>query len=711
MVWEMDQQDTSQGSDDVPSASDRLSPLNLLYLRFALALIASIFLIFISLTLHFEAEQAPGFLRYLSLVLATGVMLLLAGPFLDNLTREIRDRKLSLASLIFTGSGAAFVLSAWNTISGSALVAALGMDQIIPNGSGNTYFETSAMILTFYVGSLLVDTRIKKGLSDYSKIWEPESIPEILKVLEGSDGKLSAMRVPVHNLEKYDRCRTETGQPVLVDAIVEDGEGLVDESHLSGEPEPVHKKPGHKIAAGSVSLDGGLLLRVETTFQESTLADYLKKARAMRSRPGYYERAASRGASMLLYFVVLAAFGGLLYYIVTDTTAKALEVFLAVLLIGCPCAFAISTPSALWVAHQRLHRTGIVAMGGSRALEQLSKMKLVMFDKTGTLTEGVALGEISKVEDDPAWTTNRLLSLAGGMEMGQTHPFARAIRRYLAQNDLEPVPVEQIEIIPGKGVRAVWCEPGNSADNPELCEHELLLVNNSHPRGKGPLSDGEFGFFMDGNLMIRLNVYQPPRAHLEKAIQRLKEENGLDVVVITGDPAPPNTALPPGIIDKVRYHKGCSPEDKAKLVDQYRSKSGEVLFVGDGTNDLMAINKADLGLGVYTGTLSIRNNADFVLFHPNLESVSEMLTFGKKIRRTILGNFFWAVFYNLIGVGVALMGLLHPFFAILAMMLSSLFVTAHALTLRNSQPSLGQLEQDVNRHSDAQLLKPGVTGT
>ncbi len=698
MVWEMEQYAPDHSKSEQSNA-ERLSPLNLLYLRFALALIASIFLIFISITLHFEADQAPGFLRFVSLALATGVMALLAGPFLDNLKREIRDRRLSLASLIFTGSGAAFVLSTWNTLAGSGLFAAFGVEPGTVEGSGNTYFETSAMILTFYVGSLLIDTRIKKGLSGYSRLWEPGSLPEVLKVIDGDMSQLRTMRTAIDELRAGDRCLTEAGQPVLYDAVVDSGSGLIDESHLTGEPEAVRKVKGDKVSAGSMTIDGGMVLRVKLPYQESTLSNYMDRARAMRSRPGYYERVAARGASLLLMVVMLAAFGGLGWYLATSTTAKALEVFLAVLLIGCPCAFAISTPAALWVAHQRLHRTGIVAMGGSSALEQLPGMKMVMFDKTGTLTEGVALKKTDRVTEDPDWSSDRLIRLAGGVEMDQTHPFARALRRYLAQHDLEPIPVEQAKVIPGQGVEAEWND------------RRILLVNNGHPDSSGLLSDDEFGLFLDGRLMIRFSVYQPPREHLERVIRRLRTENRVEVAVVTGDPVSPDMALPENILQEVYYHAGCTPEEKATLVDRYRSKFGKILFTGDGTNDLMAINRADLGVGVYTGTLSIRNNADFVLFHPNLESISEMLQFSKRIRRTIRGNFFWAVIYNVLGVGVALMGMLHPFFAILAMMLSSLFVTLHALTLRRSQPSLGRLEQDVNRHAGRDLLQAGVAGT
>lgn len=781
MVWEMDQHRPADGGQP-----ERMSPLQMLYLRFALSLIASIFLIFISITLHFEESAAPVFLRLLSLVLATVVILLLAGPFLENLKREFRERRFSLATLIFTGSGAAYLLSVWNTM------------------SGETYFETSAMILTFYVGSLLVDTRIKRGLADYSRFWKSDSLPEVRKVVEdhkrgdtglasessggtvaetasgstgsgaksvtessggtaaqsasGSTGSVaksvkessdeaaaettsgsvfgsvvpSVVRTPVEALKKGDRCLTEAGQAVLFDARVAEGTVLMDESHLTGEPDPVRRKAGDTISAGSVSLDGGVLLEVLEPWHRSSLREYLERARAMRSRPGYYERLATRAASLLLAGVILASISGLIWYLVHDSLSTALKVYLAVLLIGCPCAFAISTPAALWVAHQRLHRTGIVAMGGSSALERLSGIRVVLFDKTGTLTEGVAIRKISRRTPYPDWTSHRLMRLAGGLEMDQTHPFARAVRRYLDHHDLKPLRVGHVEYLTGIGMRGSWIDQEADAkdgkdeksvkderdvkdekkgrdERDERDERVVLLVNNQHPAASGRFGDSDFGLFLDGELLAVLSIYQPPRENLSRAIHSLKKNLGLPIAVVSGDPASPESVLPSEMLTGIDYHGGCSPEEKAGLVDHYRRKYGRVLFVGDGTNDLMAINRADLGVGVYTGSLSIRNNADFVLFHPDMKAVGEMLLFSRKIRQTIRINFFWAVVYNILGVGLALAGLLHPFFAILAMMLSSALVTIHALSLQYRQPELGDLEKEVNRLEAAELMPSGST--
>ncbi|MDI6401375.1 HAD-IC family P-type ATPase, partial [Balneolaceae bacterium ANBcel3] len=554
LVWEVESH-SDTGSEE---SEGTLSPIKKLYLRFALAVIASMFLVFISLTLHFEADQAPDFLYAVSLALATGVMFLLSGPFLDNLKREIADRQLSLATLIFVGSGAAYILSAWSTL---ARIPGLSESAYFLSGQP-TYFETSAMILTFYVGSLLLDARMKQGMAAYARLWQVERAPEVLKaedrealslLLSGKKApdeatirkKCGIRRLEADKLVKGDLIFMNQGEPAFIDGEVVYGNGLVDESHLTGEPAAVRKNRGHTITAGSISIDGGLIVKVLQTYQNSSMNTYIKKARALRSRPGYYERFAARAARFLLIFVVCAAFGGLIYHTVNGHFSTALPIFLSVLLIGCPCAFSISTPAALWVANQRLHRAGIVAMGGSRALEKLSAIRSVLFDKTGTLTEGVAIQSIS-MENESTDQLEKLMRMAGGLEMDQEHPFARAVRRYLDQHGLEPVWPDDTGLLPGKGMYGLF-------KSEEGLPQNVCLANHTHELSQGKLNDQEIGLFVDDVLMLRFRLFQPPKQHLEAVIEALQKENGVHVAVVTGDPARSSEALPLSVLSAEFY--------------------------------------------------------------------------------------------------------------------------------------------------------------
>ncbi|MFW6347937.1 MAG: heavy metal translocating P-type ATPase metal-binding domain-containing protein, partial [Cyclonatronaceae bacterium] len=368
MVYELHQQQA--GAEDGPE-SRRPSPYKILLLRWLLAVMLSVFQVFISITIYFEGDAAPKALEWVNFVLGTSVLALLASAFLPNLWRELRQLHLSLAGLIFTGTSAAYGLSAWSVLS----------------GSGAAYFETSSMILTFYIGSLLLDAHFKQKLARYGKAFEDDAVPEVLMRQENGQ----VVRTPASEIPAGSRVRTAEEEYIWFDGIITEGQGLVDEAQLTGEPEPVPKRPGDRVKAGSFSLDGGLELKTESEFAQSSLQVYLRNARQSRYQPGFYERMAYKGASMLLFLVMLTALSVLSYYATNADWDTALRNFLSVLLIGCPCAFSISTPAAVWIANQRLQDSGLLVLGGGQAIEKLTGIDRIIFDKTGTLTEGISL--------------------------------------------------------------------------------------------------------------------------------------------------------------------------------------------------------------------------------------------------------------------------------------------------------------------------------
>ncbi|GEM_PF-2782215 len=635
--------------------SESTSPYKLLVLRWLLAAVLSMFQVFISITVFFEGEMAPGFLLWVNFTLSSIVMLLLGPVFIPNLIRELRSFRISLASLIFTGTSAAFSLSVWS----------------IFTGTGETYFETASMILTFYIGSLLLDAHFKQKLAQYGKTFEDTSIPETLVRTE--DGRLEQQ--PADTVAEGSLAAAVPGEYLWFDGSVKSGRGLVDESHLSGEPDPVLKSPGDLIRAGSKSIDGGIEYVITTPFSRSSLQNYLEKARNSRYQPGFYERMAYRGATILLFFVLLTASSVLLYYANTTGWDIALRNALSVLLIGCPCAFSISTPAAIWIANQRLQDSGMLVVGGGQTIETLTAIDRVVFDKTGTLTSGIA---ITNFKTHGRLSLHESMQLAGGLEAQQVHPVATAVRSWLAASELSPLPVKNSSVIPGEGLRGI---AGGK---------EVLLVNFKHPAAKGQLSEQQFGLFTENELQLSFSLYQPPKEHLNKALRDL-DELGIMHSIISGDPAPP-----PEWLTSEEYYGGVSPEEKYEKVKAYQKKGQRVLFIGDGTNDMMASGAADTGMVLGDGPAKAKELADIILLHPNLLVIPQVLRFAKRVKRVIQTNFFWALIYNVVGMSIAAMGLLHPFFAILAMILSSLFVTLNSLRMRTATPELTALAGDVN---------------
>lgn len=663
MVHELGAEGADTGQSTAPTA------YKLLVLRWVFAFVLSMFQVFISITIFFEGERAPVFLGWVNFVLGTGVLLLLGSSFLPNLWRELRALQLSLASLIFTGTTAAYGLSVWSVFT----------------GLGEPYFETASMILTFYIGSLLLDAHFKRKLAAYGKSFADETPPEVL--VQGSNG--TAVRQPASEVSPGDTIFAEPGAQVWLDGIVTGGEGLVDEAHLTGEAEPVRKKAGDRIRAGSLSIDGGLILQVTAAFSESSLQQYLRKVRENRYQPGRYERMAYRGASLLLGFVVLTAAAVLVYYVNTADWQVALRNTLAVLLIGCPCAFSISTPAAVWIANQRLQDSGLLVLGGGQTIERLSDIDRVVFDKTGTLTEGLGLTRPESPNPD-RFPIDESLSLAGGLEAQQQHPMAKAIRNYLQQSGLDPAPVQQTELLPGLGLQGMW--QGK----------RLLLVNHTHPVSAPHLQAGELGLFQEDELRLRFRFWQPPKAQLAQTWNTLTND-GIPAIILTGDPG-----LPPDWAAGTNYRAGQSPEDKFEVVNAFREQGERVMFVGDGTNDMLASGAADVGVVMAGGTPAAKEAADIIMLHPNLMVLPVALRFARKVKRKIRLNFFWALIYNIIGMSIAAAGLLHPFFAILAMILSSLFVTLNSLRIRTAEPELSQLAGAVGdavvQHNNSEQL-------
>ncbi|MCC5935249.1 MAG: heavy metal translocating P-type ATPase [Balneolales bacterium] len=632
----------------------------LLVLRWVFAFVLSMFQVFISITIFFEGEQAPVFLGWVNFVLGTGVLLLLGSSFLPNLWRELRALRLSLASLIFTGTSAAYGLSVWSVFT----------------GVGEPYFETASMILTFYIGSLLLDAYFKRKLAAYGKTFADDTPPEVLLLQENG----TALRTSAAQVHEGARVQTEPDTQIWLDGIVTEGAGLVDEAHLTGEAEPVRKQPGDAVRAGSLSIDGGLLLRVTSAFDESSLQQYLRRVRENRYQPGRYERMAYRGASILLAFVMLTALAVLAYYVQTADWQIALRNMLAVLLIGCPCAFSISTPAAVWIANQRLQDSGLLVLGGGQTIERLSEIDRVIFDKTGTLTEGLGLTEPQSPDPD-RFPVEESLRLAGGLEAQQQHPMAQAMRNRLEQSGLRPLPVQDTQLLPGLGLSGSW--QGKA----------LLLVNHTHPVSASKLAPGELGLFEDGLLRMSFRFWQPPKAQLAQAWKSLTND-GISAIILTGDPG-----LPPEWAAGTDYRSGQSPEDKFRAVNAFRNEGQRVLFAGDGTNDMLASGAADVGVVMGSGTPAAKEAADIILLQPDLTVIPVALRFARKVKRKIRLNFFWALIYNVVGMSIAAAGLLHPFFAILAMILSSLFVTLNSLRIRSAEPELTGLARSVGAAS------------
>ena len=625
--------------------------------RWVISFVFSMLLIFLSLTIHLE-QQEPAFFHLLSLALSTAIWGILGREVLRTLKLEFINRSWSLASLIFIGSLASYLLSVYN----------LGLT-LLANEAAETYFETSGMILSFYVGSILIDVYFKQKVRSYSETWEQKQ-QEILKETTSGNWFLT----PSDSIQPGDHLKIHNGQNFPVDGTMVSEVGYVQESHLTGEEEPVLKKEGDEIRAGSIALDTEIVIRAVNTFQSSSLQNYLETYKSLSARPSRFEQLAQKAARYLLVTMISLASLVFLYYAWTGPLQTALNHTLAVLLIGCPCAFSIATPAALWIAQNKLHNAGVLLRTGSFALEQLSNVKHLFFDKTGTLTREAEPTSLRWL--DREWSEREALawSLMAGLEGEQYHPLAKAIRNQSRKRNIEPAGIKGITLLQGLGVKGHW-------QTSDAKHHSVKVINHLHSEGKEVLGPGEFALTIDQKPVLKFGLHFPLKEQVKKILNELSSMIKGELHVISGDPVPREELEN----QKWHYHGGLSPEQKAQYIRDIVSFDHEkerTAFIGDGLNDLMAMAETDVNIVMFEGAEISKNEADIVMYNPHISMVEELYYFAKRVRRILLTNFFWAIIFNLVGLTLAAAGALNPLMSIAAMILSSVLVTLNSLRLR-----------------------------
>lgn len=618
-----------------------------LLIRWVIAAVLGMLLLFVSLTLHIDADT-PEFFVWFSFGLNTVILLLLGKEVFWVTTDEFRSRRFSLGTLIFIGVFSSYLLSVINIFRGT---------------ESATYFETSGMILVFYIGSLLIDLYLKNKIGAYSKKWEPEAPSVLVK----NDHDVWERR-SAENLLEGNQIKTEAEKVIPADGILKSAHGYFKEAHLTGEPTAILKNKGDRIKAGSIALDENLVIELTSSFSRSSLSNYLKQFEWEKKKLSTYENISNRAASILLGAVLILSTITLGYYLLIGETSSAINNFLSVLIIGCPCAFAVATPAAIWITHKSMHDQGILLRTGSRAIEELAQVTHIIFDKTGTIT-GAARVHSVEIIDRSTLNEQTLMKLLIGIEAIDEHPIAEAVRDYGRKKKIDPIGISGLKKISGLGIRGRWIDENNQG-------HEIALLNRAHPEAEY-LDKDSFGLFVDGVMKLKIGIYHPLKKDAKVLLNDLSQ-NGYEVSVISGDPEPQDEILS----DKWTYKGNMSPEEKAEYVESKKKESTKVLFIGDGLNDLLAMAKADSTIAMFEGSDKNKVEADMVFYNPDVTQLKDILFQAKQTRNTIYQNFFWALIYNVVGLPLAAVGFLSPLISIAAMILSSIFVTTNSLRLK-----------------------------
>lgn len=624
--------------------------------RVVLAFIISMFITLLSATIYQEQEHAPLTLSIISFALTLLVFAFLSKEFFRAMMQELRKRSLSIATLVFVGTSAAFLISSWNLFRGNV---------------AHLYFETAAMALTLYVISLTIDAHFKLKLARALSAWTSVESVSVIKILPNGH----RWRTSADTLSVGDLFEVEVNYPLPVDALLTSGFGDADESHLTGEPLPVFKKSGDEVKAGAIWRSGTAQFQATSPYNDSSLNRYFKRVLELKAKQSSFERLAEKGASLLLAISLFVASLTLTYGWLNLSLEQALLNALSVLLISCPCGLAIATPIAFWLAIYRLEQAGVTVSGCGTAIEKLASVRTVLFDKTGTLTDGVRIDSIESTSLLSEEERATLLSLAIALEAEHEHPIAEAFRRYAITHHLFPASLVMTKVLSGIGIEGTAILNGKTVS--------VALVNSRHHLAHH-LKPNQLGLWLDDDLKLVFTLAHQPKAEIGQVISSL-QSLGLNVAVLTGDSSPkPDFLL-------CSYHNALSPAEKAALVRDYETRFGASVFIGDGINDLEAMTTATTSIAMFQGANQAKTTADFTLFHTNLLMISEMIAFAKTAKSKVVLNLVWAIGYNALGIGLAAIGFLTPLWAIAIMTASSAMVTLNSLSLLKSHPSLSQL--------------------
>ncbi len=596
----------------------------------------------------------------------TAPVLLVAGRrFFQGLSAAMRHRTADMNTLVAVGTGSAFLYS--------AVVTFLPVSQ--GGAAAHVYFDTAAVIITLILFGRFLEARARRRASDAIRqlmALQPANAVVVLNGIEES--------VPIDRVRAGDLVRVRPGERIPVDGVVVEGSTAVDESMLTGESLPVEKKAGDTVVGGTIATNGSVLFRATAVGKETVLARIVKLVEEAQSSKAPVQALVDRVAAIFVPAVIgvaLVTFAGW-YFIAGAGLAASLVNFVAVLVIACPCALGLATPTAIMVGTGTGARMGIL-IRNARSLEHIQEVDTVVMDKTGTLTEGrPVLTEIVPLRDTPA---DEVLRLAASLEGRSEHPLARAVVAEARRRGLELAEPESFRALSGFGVTGTVGGHALAVGNAALFR-ELAIPSGGEEgaivaKGKSALSVAS-----DGLMIGVLAVSDELKKDAARSVRGLRDA-GLTVIMLTGDrrAGALRIAAEAGID---RVEADVLPDGKAARIQEIQREGRKVAMVGDGINDAPALAQADVGIALGTGTDIAMESADLTLVHGDLGGVARAIRLSRRMMRTIRQNLFWAFVYNVVGIPLAAFGLLNPMIAAAAMAFSSVSVVGNSLRLRRA---------------------------
>jgi P-type Cu+ transporter len=613
---------------------------------------------------------------FILFLLATPVQFWAGWHFYQNAWASIKHGSTNMNTLVVVGTTAAY---------GYSVVLTFFPSILGHYGShGGAYYDTATMIITLILFGKYLEARAKTRAGEAIKKLMGLQPRTARVIREGAE-----LDIPIEDVEAGDLIVVRPGERIPVDGAIRSGYSAVDESMLTGESLPVDKKTGDAVIGATINGTGTFTFEATKVGKDTMLSQIIRMVQEAQGSKAPIQRLADYISSIFVPTVIsigLVTFA--VWYIFGPPETRftfALLNFIAVLIIACPCAMGLATPTAIMVGTGKGAEQGIL-FKNAESLERAQKIDTIVLDKTGTLTRGKP--EVTNVFGD-ALSPQRILFYAGSVEKGSEHPLGEAIVRAALAKGISLEQADEFEALPGHGIRASLQGKEIILGNERLMKDRKIDLEAFQPEAEELSSQGKTPMFVaiDGTAMGIIAVADTLKEHSKEAVAELKAL-GLEVVMLTGDNSRTAKAIA-GELGITRVLSEVLPQDKMDVVKKLQSGGRVVAMVGDGINDAPALTQADVGIAIGTGTDVAIEASDVTLIKDDLRVVATAMRLSRRTMQTIRMNLFWAFFYNIIGIPVAA-GVLYPFFKILlnpmfasaAMAFSSVSVVSNSLRLK-----------------------------
>ncbi|MFZ7825231.1 heavy metal translocating P-type ATPase [Priestia sp. 40] len=604
---------------------------------------------------------------WVQLALATPVQFVVGKQFYVGAFKALRNKSANMDVLVALGTSAAYFYSLYSSLK------SLGSS----THTAQLYYETSAILITLILLGKLFEANAKGRSSEAIKKMMGLQAKTAVVVRDGAE-----VEIPVEEVQKGEVIFIKPGEKVPVDGEIIEGQSALDESMLTGESVPVDKNIGDKVIGATLNKNGFLKIKATNIGKETALAQIIKVVEEAQGSKAPIQRLADYISGIFVPIVVgiaLLTFFVWYIWIAPGEFAPALEKLIAVLVIACPCALGLATPTSIMAGSGRAAEFGILFKGGEH-LEATHKIDTILLDKTGTVTNGTP--ELTDVRIAQGYKENELLQLVASAERLSEHPLAQALVAGIKNKGIEIQDPLSFEAIPGYGVKATVQERELLVGTRKLMNQYKVNIDTALEEMTNLEREGKTAMLvaLDGKYAGMLAVADTIKATSKEAVSKLKEM-GLEVMMITGDncQTAQAIAMQAGIEHVIAE---VLPEGKAEEVKKLQQQGKKVAMVGDGINDAPALALADIGMAIGTGTDVAMEAADITLMRGDLMSIADAIEMSRKTISNIKQNLFWAMGYNTLGIPIAAVGLLAPWVAGAAMAFSSVLVVLNALRLQ-----------------------------